>query len=364
VTVRERILIQGAFLTAALLTAAPAAAEDAAKANVKKEYVDVKIEAPHKDSGLEIGIKAGATMSLNDSRSVLGQPDGLAFTFGVKFDGAITYRRHDHEWRSGVAMNQMLARTPAIPEFIKTADTFAMESTYLYFYRPWVGPFVRYTMSTLLFRSFDVRPTPTTYLVRRPDGTSYTRVSQRLTLAEPLQPMTMKESIGPFLRPLNKEQINIEIRAGLGAMQTLAAGAFGVKDDAKTPEIEVDELKDIFQLGLEASFELWGTLLEKRISYKVATGLLIPSARSTQEAGDERSALELTNVDFGAGLSFRMLEWATLDYELRVLRQPQLTEALQVRNGMMLTLGLGYTNKPPPPTVKAAAPPEKPAIAN
>ncbi|UQA62770.1 hypothetical protein [Polyangium aurulentum] len=359
---RERSLIQGTILTAVLLASAPAAAQDAAKTDVKKEYVDVKIAAPEKDhEGLEISIKAGATMSINDSRSVLGQPDGLGFTFGIKFDGAAIYQRNDHEWRTGVTMNQMLSRTPAIPEFIKTADVFGLESTYLFFYRPWVGPFVRYTLSTPLFRSFDVRPVPTTYRVTRPDGTAYTLESQRLTLAEPLRPMTMKESIGPFLRPLDKEQINMEIRAGLGALQTLAAGSFAIKDDAKTPEVEVNELKDIFQLGLEASFEIWGMLLEKRISYKVATGLLIPSARSAQEAGDTRSALELTNVEFGAALSFRLVEWATLDYELRVLRQPQLTEALQVRNGMMLTLGLGYTNKPPPPTVKAAAPPEKPA---
>jgi hypothetical protein len=174
----------------------------------------------------------------------------------------------------------------------------------------------------------------------------------------------MKESVGPFLRPLNQEHVNMEIRAGLGALQTFADGALGVKDDAKTPVVEVDELKDIVQLGLEASFELWGTLLEKRVSYKVATGLLIPSARSSQERGDERSALELTNVDFGAALSFRMVEWATLDYEVRVMRQPQLTEALQVRNGLQLSFGLGYTNKPPPPTVKAASPPEKPATSH
>lgn len=357
---RNPKLIQGALVATVLLAAAPAVADDPPKADVKKEYVDIKFDAPPKERGLEIGIKAGATMSLNDSRSVLGQPDGLAFTFGIKFDGAAIYRNGNHEWRSSVAMNQMLSRTPAIPEFIKAADSFALESTYLYFFRPWVGPFVRFTLNSLLLRSFDVRAAPTPYLIKRPDGTTYTVVSQRLTLADPLRPLTMKESVGPFLRPLNEERVNIEIRAGLGALQTLAAGALGIKDDSKTAEVEVDELKDVYQLGLEASFEIWGAILQKRISYKVATGLLIPSARSAQAAGDERTALQLTNLDFGAALSFKLVEWASLDYELRVMRQPQLTDAVQVRNGMLLTLGLGYTHKPPAPAVQAAAPPEKP----
>lgn len=349
------------FVTAAILaSAAPAAAQDAAT----KQYVDVKIEEPPKQEGLEISLKNGATFSFVNSNNMIGQPDGLTLTFGLKFDGTAIYRHKGHEWRNVLGLNETLTRTPTINQFIKSADALAVESIYLYFFRPWVGPFARFTLGTPLFRGFDVRDKPTDYSIAHVDGSTEAVTTQRLALTLPVRPLTMKETIGPFVRPVTSEKISMEARVGLGALQTLAAGQLLVKDDATTPKVEVQELKNVFQLGAEASLEMWGSFYDKKITYKVGVGALIPFV-SDKAATDTRNALQLTNIDLGGALSFKIVEWASLDYELKLIRQPQLTDVVQIRNGLLLTLGLGYDRKPPPPPEEKKPeekkPEEKPA---
>ena len=54
----------------------------------------------------------------------------------------------------------------------------------------------------------------------------------------------------------------------------------------------------------------------------------------------EDSAFELTNLAFRAALSVQLVDWASLDYELAVIREPQILDVFQVRNNLLLTSGL------------------------
>lgn len=332
-----------------------------------KQYVDVAIAEPPKQDGLEITMKNGATFSLVDTRDVVGvTPNGSTFTVGLKFDGVATYRSGGHEWRTVLGINEALTKTPALEDIVKSADNFNVESTYLYFVRPWFGPFARVTLGTPLFRGFDVRPNDTTYTIARLSGATETVTARRLTLTDPFRPLTLKQTIGPFARPVSGDRFNLETRVGVGGLQTFADGQLILKDDAATADrVEVQELRDVLQLGVEGSLEVWGALNDKKIAYKLGVGALIPAWNNDTPAAGEakKSALSLTNLDIGAAISFKVVEWATLDYELKLVRQPQLTEQWQIRNGMMLTLGLGYSRKPPAPPepAKPAAPASAPA---
>ena len=352
----RRTLLSVSILATALSTAAASQAQNAAT----KQYVDVAIAEPPKQVGLEITMKNGATFSLVDTRDVVGvTPNGSTLTVGLKFDGVATYRNGGHEWRTVLGLNEALTKTPALEEAVKSADALNVETTYLYFVRPWFGPFARFTLGTPIFRGFDVRPTDTTYSIARVSGTTDTVTSRRLTLTEPFRPLTLKETIGPFARPFSGDRFNLETRVGVGGLQTFAEGQLILKDDAATADrIEVVELRDVLQLGVEGSLEIWGSFSDKKIAYKVGVGALIPAWNNdTPPPGQaQKSAIQLTNLDIGAAISFKVVEWATLDYELKLVRQPQLTDQWQIRNGMMLTLGLGYSRKPPAPPAEPAKP--------
>jgi len=318
-------------------SAAPAFAQGAA---------GLSIEEPSKPGGLQLTLKNGATISLADTRDVVGvQPNGSTLTFGLKFDGIAIYHNRGHEWRNIVGFVQSFTKTPALPEFVKSADSLAVESTYLYFIRSWIGPFARVILSTSVFRGYDVRPGPTPYEIPgRP-----LQMASRLTLTEPFKPMTLKETVGPFARIATSVPFNLEARIGVGALQTLAKDQLLLADNPDTKDrVEVKVLDDVFQVGGEGTVGVWGTLYDKKITYSAGLGAFIPS-----------TGVRLTNIDIGAAFSIKVVEWATLDYELKAMRQPQLVDAWQIRNGLMLTMGLGYEKKPPKPPEKKKPEPAK-----
>ena len=355
--IRSASLSVLAGLSAFVLLPRSAAADDVLKQTNKADYVvptapagDPKDAPPQ---GWMPRIAAGLTLSFGDNRSVVGQADGGTLSFGLKFDAGLDYRRGGHEWRNTLALAEGVTRTPVMPQFLKSADLLSIESIYLYHVTPWFGPFVRASMLTALFRGEDVRPGATTYLIKHVDGTVETKlegdrtsfedpVVSTLALSDPFQPMTLKQSIGPFLRPVEGEKANVELRAGLGAQETIAKKQLAIADDHATPEIEVNELANVNQLGVQAAADVWGALPDKKVTYRIGIDAMIPLAHTALAAGDNRSSLALMNLEMGGQLSFKLVEWASLDYQIKAIREPQVVDAFQVRNALLLTLGLGY----------------------
>ncbi|WP_156041485.1 hypothetical protein [Chondromyces apiculatus] len=333
----------GALATA--LMALPAAAQDLPKKleAPKHEYLTEK--PSDRKEGLSGLLNVGGQLSISDNRSVLGQTDGMSFLFGFKLDSTLLYNKGPWEWRTVIGVAGGMARTPLIDEMVKARDFANADSTLLYHALPWFGPFVRVAASTTMFRGADVRPVETAYLIQRVDGTVDRVETQRLTMTDPFRPLTLKESIGPFAQPVTSEAFSMEGRAGVGARQSFARGQLALSDDAATPAVEVQELSDAYQIGAEASIELWGTLPEKGVSYRLMGEVLIPLAYSALPTTEDRGAFELANLALVGTLSFKLVEWASIDYELRLVREPLLVDKLQAQNNLLLSLALAYPEK-------------------
>src|SRR5207248_2204017 len=115
------------------------------------------------------------------------------------------------ELRTVVALGEGITRTPLVPLFIKARDALSLEAIYLYHVVPWFGPFARFTLDTALFSATDIRPGPVTYVITQRGGTKQTVVASRLALTDPGRPLTMKETLGPFVRPIARDDVNVEI---------------------------------------------------------------------------------------------------------------------------------------------------------
>jgi hypothetical protein len=337
-----------AGLTAFALLPRSAAADDVLKQTNKADFVVPAAGAADKKDpakepeGWRPRLALGLTASFGDNRSVVGQTDGATLAFGLKFDAGVDYRRGGHEWRNSLNLAEGLTRTPTLPVFVKSVDLLALESIYLYHVTPWFGPFARATMLTSMFRGADVRPAPVTYQITHVDGTVESETQSRLALSDPFLPMTLKQSVGPFLRPVEREAINVEIRAGIGAQETIARKQLASTDDEKTPVIEIKELANVNQIGVEAAADLWGMVSDKRVTYRIGVDFMIPLAHTMLVAGDTRSSVDLMNIELGGQLSFKLTDWASLDYQVKAIREPQVLDAFQVRNSLLLTLGLAY----------------------
>ncbi|MFO0547646.1 MAG: hypothetical protein U0271_04610 [Polyangiaceae bacterium] len=353
-------------------TPPPKVSDDAGNEAVKaKTDAAQKVDDAKRPVGWSPGIAFGASFNIVDTRNVVGQQDGTTVAMGAAIDAALDYNDGLSEWRNSLKAGAGVSRTPSLNEFVKTNDGLAFESVYLMHPIEMVGPFARFGLATQMFPSLDIRATSADYTVANLDGTTTNYHGRRLYLTDPFQPFTFKESLGVFVQPLNDVHIKLEGRAGVGAQEAIAKGNLAIQDDAATPQIEVKELDDFWQVGGEVVANAWGFFdNEKRVSYVVGVGVLIPFATSDLPADDDRSLPELTVFEANLGLNVKIFDWASITYRLNINRQPLLVDDFQVSNTLLLTIGAAFGSKapvpPPPPPCECEkkapeAPPAKPA---
>lgn len=333
----------------------------------KPRYLPEKVQASKlKDIGWDGKLSLGASASLSSSRKVVGQADGETYTALLQINSGLDYIAGPHEWRNSLKVNEAFARTPQIDEFVKTADVLAIESIYLYKLKsvPWIGPFGRFQFGTSMFPTYDVRAGDTNYIDKESSGNVLPGAAPRLRLAGPFEPINLQETIGVFAKPLKRSDLDVEIKLGFMAKQTLVRGdnTFVVDDDAATgpisgpdgdiAQIEVKRLSNVIQGGPSLGVIVKGNVYAKKITWFVDAEAMIPVLNDKAE-GDDRNAVELTNVAISAGLSVKVFSWMSLDYLFRLVREPQLVNSTQVQNNILLTFT--YT------VFKAAADEKKPA---
>jgi hypothetical protein len=389
-----RRCLSAALVLSPLSIATSASAQDATTNVVKKEATDIKVQDLTTPNGVYASLRGDLAFSFSDTQKVVGQLDGTTINLGAKVDAHADVIQDAHEWRNGVLLNAGVTKNPAIAEFIKNVDSLQVESIYLYHVKPWIGPFARFRLDTAMFAGTDVRAAPTNYKITKADGTTSQTcdpnsgvpcATAKLPLSDGFQPLSLKESIGAFAQPYKSVPFNAELRLGVGAQEIFADHQFAVTDAADTADncpaagnptqksavqcIEVTELTNVFQLGLEANVEVWGALYDSKINYRLYGGLLAPFAhgalpKAYTDSGGKDDVGQLTNIDLGANVNVKIVEWASLGYEFKAVRVPALLpDTFQVRNTVFLTVGFGVDNKPPPPPAPPtpAAPAPAPA---
>jgi hypothetical protein len=307
-------------------------------------------------------VSAGFTVAFANNNSVVGQVDGSSFSLGMKGDLALDYNHGPHEWRNTLGVVASVTRTPVITDFVKTADNLNLETIYLAHVVPWFGPFVQVSATTAMFRGTDVRASPVNYVITQTDGTQrFLTTNTRLDLSDPFRPFTFKQAAGLFAQPYVSTPWSLEVRAALGAQEVIAndqLSVTGVTPAASATMlpgpplpngfdfVSIKALSNANQLGPELAMSVWGAFVDKRITYKANADFLIPAVHSALAPGDTRGIVRLTNVQLDAKISFHIVDWASLDYQLRALRQPQVLDAFQIQNTLLLTFGLSYGGKP------------------
>ncbi|MCG3172717.1 MAG: hypothetical protein GMKNLPBB_00872 [Myxococcota bacterium] len=334
-----RTIGMAAAVLAVLISTAAAQDKPAGDSNVEvlKEKQKEGLFTETKKDGWDLNLTLGAGLSLTQNSSFVGQPDGLSTTLSGKADFAATLYAGLHEWRNSIGYSVAFARTPAIDDWVKTNDVLALESIYFLKLEPWVGPFARLYADTPVFQGYDQRAKEVTYLVPQEDGTvQRVEREKRFKLTDIFLPFRLKETVGGFLRPYTSDPIAVEFLIGVGGRQVIVGDATYVVADIKdTPEIELNRITSFAQGGPELIAGVSGVLAEKRVNYGIRAEAMMPVIDSAYEGG--KSTPELTNIELNAKVAFKLVSWASLDYEFRLIRQPVLVDATQVQNLVLLT---------------------------
>lgn len=351
---------------AALAFAVVSAASGIAGAQEEKniaEYVpegEIKAVEDEKRQGWDGALQASATVNLVSNKSVVGQTDGFSMLFGLGLLSGLDYIYQRHEIRNTLNISQAWARTPVIEEFVKSDDVVSLESIYNYFLIDWAGAFARVNGTTSVFKTEAITSEPVDYAISDREGNVELREDlERLRLSDPFKPITLSESLGIFAEPVKTNPFNLSIRTGFGLRQTFANDVLVIQDDDTTEaQIEVQDITNpdssltVFQGGIEGFVGIFGKLRNDRVSYDLGVTALLPFLNNDPE---DRSATELTRVGVAGTVAFAVFDWMSINYKLRILRDPQLLDDLQVQNNLLLTFNYTFVERsepeaPPEPT--------------
>jgi len=314
---------------------APEIAGDGVAAEVTK--------AAAKPDGWDFSATVGSSVSFGDNRKVVGQPNGSSWLMGLQFTGEANLLAGRNEWRNALSIKESFSRTPVIPEFVKASDEVKLDTIYIYrFLPPWLGVFGRAGFATSFFEGKDVRPTVVDYAIQ---GRDKVFTNDRLKLTDPFKPFVLKESVGLVYTPVSSDPVTFEARVGFGGRHTFAEDQFVLADKPETIGlIEVNALSTVHQAGAEATLGAWGTAYDKLLTYKAQLEAMTPVVHTSLPADDKRNALELTNVEFLVTLSFKLVSWASLDYQFKIMREPQVVDEWQMQNSLLLTFSYSLIN--------------------
>ncbi|MBI4816789.1 MAG: hypothetical protein HY791_11055 [Deltaproteobacteria bacterium] len=339
----KRIMMSAAAAGIAVAMATNARAEDPMTVYVPQGEVGKGAR-----DGVDGTLGVAANVSLTGNDSVVGQTDGFSFLFGFALTGGLDYVAGSHEIRNTLSITEAWAQTPALDEMVKTNDVVGLESLYNFFFADSAGAFGRLSLQTNILETEDIRAEKKNFLITKGVESRELNGVDRVPLTSSFEPLTLAESAGLFWQPIRDEAINAAVRLGIGGRETLADGALVVTDIGGTEQIELTELANVFQGGAEAFVGVDGKLSEGRVGYRLGFDALLPVINNDPQ---ERSSVDLLRLGLVGAVSFSVFEWMSLNYQLKVLSDPQLLDQAQIQNNLMLTLN--YTlikrNEPPPP---------------
>lgn len=311
------------------------AEEDASLTLKKQESMDSKIQ-----EGWTPKLKVGSQFSLNSSNQVVGQKDGDSVTLGLNVKGGLTYKKDRSEWRQNLDYEGTTTKTPVLPRYVKSADKIDYKSLYLRGLEkyPWLGPYARLTASTALFKGEDVQSEAKEYINTSQSNLSLGTHNSYL-LTDAFAPVTLSESVGFFAKLKETKTTLLELRLGVGAVQYQADGQLRVADDdTTTTKIELAELKNSSQVGIEYGLVFQGKW-DDNSDYSLTADFLTPVSQDDIKAGEpcyECSSIELTSVDLKASFGTKLSSWAKLAYEYKAFKQPTVFDKFQIQHGVVL----------------------------
>lgn len=317
----------------------PAAPVEAVPDDVAAAVKDAAKE--ERKQGFSASARVGASGLVLHNHKVVGQLDGFTLQSGLVLGGTLNLLAGQHEWQNSASYDLSFLKTPSVEPFLKSADN--LEARSLYLYRipgvEWLGPFARVRGYTQVFPGYAV-PVADTF-VRRIDTDGSENVflapgQEALPLTTWLEPIVLAESLGGFVRPLQETWLSLDGKAGLGAQHVLIFGnGYVVADDVATPELDIRQLQTVHSLGLEVELEAKGALLQN-ISYGLLATVYYPIFISVET---DLELVERIHVDVAGNISYKLTEWLSADYVVRLRRAPFVLNDWQLQNSLLLTLG-------------------------
>ena len=303
-----------------------------------KVIPETSLEKKAEQQGWVRYLGLGLYGTINENENVVGKNDGQATTAGLKVQASLDLKESRYEWLNSFNLLTSFSRSPQIPRYIKSEDNLDLESIYKYYLETpnWLGAFAQFKTESVLFDGYDTQAEAVTYRRINLDGSEEIFESDRVRLTDRFRPLKIKESAGVLASPIKSVPLSFDVRFGVGFRQVIANDQYVVDDDENTNERELFEIESYEKAGYEMGAVAAGSTEDKKITYSLSANILFP----VYESGDDndRSGFDKRIVDVDGKVSFYLLDWASLDYLLKVVRDPDIVSKAQVSQSLLFSV--------------------------
>ena len=344
--------------------AADAAAEAPAEAPAEAAPAEAEPADPHHF----IYFKPQLSASYMHNHSVAGKADGHYFQTDANIVFNYKYKKGMHEVLTDLNWKEGVSYTPAFDGWVIANDLFKFDFRYNLMFHKIAGYYLKAGLETHILPGYDYRNEDSDYVrademeevdveVENEDGTKETKKesrpksleskSRKYKIAESGKPFYLTEGTGIFVRPVEREEANLEIYAGLAGREvwvgdTLVLDSYD--DDENIAALK--GLKNVYEVGAEAGLTLKGFLKNRVVAYdflaKVVKPFYMPedSKLNYSEDGTADGYKELDSLQFETRLrlDFNVHKYVAFNYELNVKRDFAVVRDWQVSNALYLSI--------------------------
>jgi len=303
-----------------------------------------------RETGWYPKLRIGGTAALSYNKDVNGVTDGTALTFGVFIKFALDRVYKNLEWQNRIDLEHQQTKVPNIDTLIKTVDNFDVSSMLLFRIPSveWLGPFVRVRMQTSILPSYYIADSnievrffkPGTKLdAKDPSQIERTReikAQEAVKLSSAFEPILLSEAAGLFMNPYTSDLLTVNFKVGAAGQHLFSRGGYVAFDDNPNDAyFDVIKLVTTHSVGIEGEVALNGILLNY-VNWTMSASLYYPFAVNNAQG---LKGAELIHSDISGRISFRLANWASLDYALTARLAPFVTKNWQVTNTLLFNIG-------------------------
>ncbi|MBN2526504.1 MAG: hypothetical protein JXR76_08920 [Deltaproteobacteria bacterium] len=341
------------FLSIAMVSSSVMAQDEAPTPELLPEISDNIVD--YQRPGWHPRLKFNGNFQLGQSKDVPGNTDGVTLQVGSLLHATADYLSPDqnHEWTNMLHWDLGYSRTPVVDEWIKSMDRLEFETAYLYHFSAvrWMGPMYRLRMGTSLLPAYEVRSFATAVVKLDdndvPHGLRNYAEGTRIPLTDAFAPLTLRQMLGLFARPVSKTAFRLDSNLGLGMWKTWTRGGYVLDDIEDTDALELRRIDNPFQMGAEAEVKISGELKENLVSY-AAGGMLMYPFYSDKDDTTDLSGAEKMNRELFVTLGVNVTEYLSINYTFKAMKYPLIIDKVQIQNSLLLSVGFDLIGNPPP----------------
>ena len=289
----------------------------------------------------ELKGELSSNFSFTNNKNYVGQSDGSIYQLNIITEEDLNWREGQHEVLNNLKIKYGLSKTPQLEDLFKSQDQFKYMGTYLYRLEniPWFGPFGRLNFSTSLFSGYFVSPNDEILKLNFADGTykltDTLEANNRCRIVDSFEPMRIRGNVGFFANPYDQNEFKLNMKLGVGYQKIAAKDGFVLADDADTDYIELKQLEDSDEAGLEFEMDVAG-VIQNNMNWSFVANLFYPLNDS--QSDDEIEGFEMLNTEIEGKFSTKITKNMSLDYFLIIKRLPLIIEDWQIQNGVVLNI--------------------------